>query len=46
MIASSILLGFGIAFISGHVLTAPAVSTYLALIFSYVIVDLKLINTD
>lgn len=44
MIASGILLGFGIAFISGHTITAPAVSTYLALLIAYLIVDLEIVK--
>lgn len=34
LLGSSILLGFGIAYIAGHVLYAPAVSIYLAIVIS------------
>lgn len=39
---TGLLLGFGISFIAGHTLLAPAVSTYLTIIFSYLVVDLDL----
>lgn len=42
LIFSGVLLGLGIAFISGHALTAPAVSSYLSLILGYIVVDLEL----
>lgn len=42
MLLSSTALGFGIAFIAGHTLVAPAVSTYLALVIGFIIVNLKI----
>lgn len=44
MIFSGILLGLGVAFISGHTITAPAVSSYLTLLMAYLVVDLGLYN--
>ncbi|MED3716488.1 O-antigen ligase family protein [Geobacillus thermodenitrificans] len=38
LIASSIVLGLGIAFIAGHVLTAPAVSLYVAVLLAYLFI--------
>ncbi|AOL35804.1 MULTISPECIES: O-antigen ligase family protein [Geobacillus thermoleovorans group] len=38
LIASSIILGLGIAFVAGHVLTAPAVSLYVAVLLAYLFV--------
>jgi hypothetical protein len=40
-IMSGIILGFGISFTAGHVLTAPAVSFYLALLLSYFVINLE-----
>lgn len=34
-VAVGVLLGFGIAFLAGHVITAPAVSIYLAVLLPY-----------
>ncbi|PGY02613.1 hypothetical protein COE15_08270 [Bacillus cereus] len=42
LLATSLALGLGIAFIAGHVLTAPGVSIYFAVIFAYLIVDLEI----
>ncbi|MEG2293308.1 MAG: O-antigen ligase family protein [Carnobacterium sp.] len=42
MIAVSLALGIGIAYIAGHILTAPAVSIYFVSILGYLIVDLKI----
>lgn len=39
---SSIILALGIAFTAGHVLTAPAVSLYIAAILAFFIIDLKI----
>ncbi|MFJ8527554.1 O-antigen ligase family protein [Bacillus sp. NPDC094106] len=39
--ASTIVLSLGIGYMSGHVLTAPAVSIFFAVILAYLIVDLK-----
>lgn len=41
MLFSSIAIGFGVAFIAGHSLMAPAVSSYIALLFGYLVVDLN-----
>ncbi|CAI8932441.1 MULTISPECIES: O-antigen ligase family protein [Bacillus] len=41
LLGTGILLGFGIAFISGHVLTAPAVSIYFNVILATLIVSLS-----
>lgn len=41
MVCSSIVLGLGISYLSGHTLTSPAVSIYLALILSYKVVEVK-----
>lgn len=38
---SSVMLTLGIAFLAGHVFTAPAVSIYVALIVAYLLTDLK-----
>lgn len=40
-VISSIVLGLGIAYIAGHTLVAPAVSTYLTLIMGYFLVDVE-----
>lgn len=42
LIAVSLTIGIGIAYLAGHMLTAPAVSTYFSLILGYLIVDLKI----
>ncbi|WIY61303.1 O-antigen ligase family protein [Bacillus arachidis] len=42
LLATSLALGLSIAFIAGHVLTAPGVSIYFAVIFAYLIVDLEI----
>lgn len=42
LLATSLALGLGIAFIAGHVLTAPGVSIYFVIIFAYLIVDLEI----
>lgn len=44
MYASSLLLAFGIAFMAGHVMTAPAVSIYIAAILSFLVVNFKIDN--
>ncbi|MFD0769520.1 O-antigen ligase family protein, partial [Bacillus sp. CGMCC 1.60114] len=41
LIATGILLSLGIAFISGHVLTAPAVSIYFSVLLATLIVSLE-----
>ncbi|PFZ02587.1 hypothetical protein COL60_27200, partial [Bacillus pseudomycoides] len=41
LLGTGVLLGFGIAFISGHVLTAPAVSIYFNVILATLIVSLS-----
>lgn len=42
LIAASLALGLGIAYLAGHMLSAPAVSTYFSLLLGYLIVDLKI----
>ena len=42
MLLSALAIGFGVAFIAGHSLMAPAVSSYIALLFGYLVVDLKI----
>ncbi|WP_459502830.1 O-antigen ligase family protein [Bacillus sp. C1] len=42
LLATALALGLGIAFIAGHVLTAPGVSIYFAVILAYLIVDLEI----
>ncbi|MEI4802648.1 O-antigen ligase family protein [Bacillus sp. FJAT-51639] len=42
LLATSLALSLGIAFIAGHVLTAPGVSIYFVVIFAYLIVDLEM----
>ncbi|SFJ51093.1 MULTISPECIES: O-antigen ligase family protein [unclassified Bacillus (in: firmicutes)] len=42
LLATSLALSLGIAFIAGHVLTAPGVSIYFVVIFAYLIVDLEI----
>lgn len=41
LLASTLVLSLGIGFMSGHVLTAPAVSIFFAVILAYLIVDLE-----
>jgi hypothetical protein len=41
LLASTVILSLGIAFMSGHVLTAPAVSIFFVVILAYLIVDLE-----
>lgn len=41
LLATSLALGIGISYLAGHMITAPAVSTYFAVIFGYLLVDLK-----
>ncbi|MBD3108529.1 O-antigen ligase family protein [Bacillus sp. AGMB 02131] len=41
LLASSCALGFGIAFLAGHILTAPGVSFYLAVIVAYLTVNVE-----
>jgi hypothetical protein len=41
LLASTIVLSLGIAFMSGHVLTAPSVSIFFVVILAYLIVDLE-----
>lgn len=45
MLLCSIVLGLGIAFIAGHVLIAPAVSIYLAVILAYLFVNFYIVKT-
>ncbi|WP_028401314.1 O-antigen ligase family protein [Ectobacillus panaciterrae] len=40
LLAVGLVLAFGIAFMAGHVLTAPAVSIYLVLLWAYLLVSL------
>ncbi|EJS65770.1 O-antigen ligase family protein [Bacillus cereus] len=42
LLASTLVLSLGIGFMSGHVLTAPAVSIFFAVILAYTIVDLDI----
>lgn len=42
LLASTLVLSLGIGFMSGHVLTAPAVSIFFAVILAYLIVDLEI----
>lgn len=42
LLASTLVLSLGIGFMSGHVLTAPAVSIFFAVILAYMIVDLEI----
>ena len=42
LIAASLTLGLGIAYLAGHMLSAPAVSTYFSLILGYLLIDLKI----
>ncbi|MGN1385411.1 MAG: O-antigen ligase family protein [Bacillus sp. (in: firmicutes)] len=41
LLLSSVMLILGIAFLAGHVFTAPAVSIYVAFIVAYLLTDLK-----
>ena len=41
LLASTLILSLGIGFMSGHVLTAPSVSIFFAVILAYLIVDLE-----
>jgi hypothetical protein len=41
LIATSIMLALGIAYIAGHVFTSPAVAIYLVTILAYLIVDVE-----
>lgn len=42
LLASTLVLSLGIGFMSGHVLTAPAVSIFFTVILAYMIVDLEI----
>ncbi|MRS06876.1 O-antigen ligase family protein [Bacillus anthracis] len=42
LLASTLVLSLGIGFMSGHVLTAPAVSIFFVVILAYLIVDLEM----
>ena len=42
MIAASLLLALGIAYIAGHILTAPGVGIYFVVVLAYLIVDLEI----
>lgn len=42
LLASTLVLSLGIGFMSGHVLTAPAVSIFFVVILAYLIVDLEI----
>ncbi len=44
LVLTSLLLGAGIAFIAGHVLFAPAVSIYLAVLYAYIFADFELVK--
>lgn len=44
MLGSSFAIGLGVAFIAGHVITAPAVSIYLVLIIIYLFKELTMEN--
>lgn len=41
LLLSSVMLILGIAFLAGHVFTAPAVSIYVGCIFAFILTDLK-----
>ncbi|WNF37318.1 O-antigen ligase family protein [Bacillaceae bacterium IKA-2] len=45
LVLCSLLLGFGIAFVAGHVLFAPAVSIYLAFLLAYVFTDFEIVKS-
>ncbi|HDR7490952.1 TPA: O-antigen ligase family protein [Bacillus cereus] len=42
MISASLLLALGIAYIAGHILTAPGVGIYFVVVLAYLIVDLEI----
>ncbi|PDY81404.1 O-antigen ligase family protein [Bacillus cereus] len=42
MISASLLLALGIAYIAGHILTAPGVGIYCVVVLAYLIVDLEI----
>ncbi len=42
LLASTLVLSLGIGFMSGHVLTAPAVSIFFVVILAYIIVDFEI----
>ncbi|PFJ17084.1 hypothetical protein COD67_16980 [Bacillus cereus] len=42
LLASTLVLSLGIGFMSGHVLTAPAVSIFFVVILAYMIIDLDI----
>ncbi|OOR24593.1 O-antigen ligase domain-containing protein [Bacillus mycoides] len=42
MISVSLLLALGIAYIAGHILTAPGVGIYFVVVLAYLIVDLEI----
>ncbi len=42
MITASLLLALGIAYIAGHILTAPGVGIYFVVVLAYLIVDLEI----
>ncbi|MDA1852436.1 O-antigen ligase family protein [Bacillus cereus] len=42
LLASTLVLSLGIGFMSGHVLTAPAVSIFFTAILAYMVVDLEI----
>ncbi|MEC3470479.1 O-antigen ligase family protein [Bacillus tropicus] len=42
LLASTLVLSLGIGFMSGHVLTAPAVSIFFVVILAYLIIDLEI----
>ncbi|PGA91321.1 O-antigen ligase family protein [Bacillus toyonensis] len=42
LLANTLVLSLGIGFMSGHVLTAPAVSIFFVVILAYMIVDLEI----
>ncbi|MEQ2527535.1 O-antigen ligase family protein [Bacillaceae bacterium CLA-AA-H227] len=44
MYFTSLILAFGIAFTAGHVLTAPAVSIFIAAIFAFILNELEIID--
>lgn len=42
MISASLLLALGIAYIAGHILTAPGVGIYFVVVLAYLIIDLEI----
>jgi len=44
LVLCSLILGLAIAFIAGHVLFAPAVSIYLAVLLAYIFADFELVK--